>query len=302
MRFLLVFLLSSALSHWSQGSDSETVVWAWEDTSGVAPTEYVLANEEQLFQKQQNTSVGGSTSVWWVRVPMNGRPSDKPYLRLSGNRLLIADFIFRDRDKTITVSAGAQTPVSSRQLHTLLNAFDTSVLPTDATAVFVKIKSQEFVSLRYDWINLPTLLSESELTDIKLYLALTILLFLILANLDSAIRTRERFFFYYTGYLLTVLVFALDILQGFAVFNIPARAVLPPPVLISFPFLFLALTLKNLFGRLSSKWFIFPLYVVMVAAVLILAASIRDVQLAYSVLGNGVGMLAAACITISLIV
>ena len=297
---LSLFLILSGFSLVVWGNSEP--LWVWEDINGEATPEYVAANHTRLFTQRVERYVGLTQSTWWIKLP-TFEDKSQAYL-VFGSGLLNVDLVIAEGEDVQVLESGDAVPISKRPLTIAPIAFDVSDFSGKDTQLFLRLKSPgDILSLDHSITDAEGMLSVIDQASARLYAAVSLLALLILINVINFIKTRERPFIFYTGYLLCALVVAMERFGGFSRLEIPARIGEAHPTFFfgALTFIFFALTLLTLFKELNSHWFRLPLFFAISIGLFFWSSSLIDMQLAYASYNHGGGTLISLSITTGLI-
>ena len=279
----------------------DTKLLAYEDVSGTASPDWVIANSDEIFSPRDDPFVGQSGSAWWLRIQL-ATPLDTPstrYLVFPYQRhTSVALFQKSPLGTLVHTENGSSVSVSERDVKTGVIAFSIELQPDREADLYVRITNSDALWLTYQVADYNGLIQQESMLLFKLLSSVSLIVTLILLNLELAIRVRRNLFLPYAGYLVFGLVFAAERFSGweyvgviFPISTIGIGACM---------FLMMAFVIYRLFPLSNEVMFFRPLAVVVIAVLAVGIISLFDPVLGASIYRGGFGSLATLLITLAI--
>jgi len=261
----------------------DTTLFVYEDVTGTASPDWVIANSDEIFSPRDDPFVGQSGSAWWLRIQLEiplDTPSTRyvifPYQRHTS----VALFRESPLGTLIQTENGASVPVSERDVKTGVIAFSIELQPDMEADLYVRITNSDALWLTYEIADYNELTQQESMLLFKLVFSVVLLGTLILLNLESAVRVRRDLFLPYVGYLVLGLFLAVERFSGWEYMGVvfPVSSI----SLGASMFLALAIVIYRLFPLPNDVLFFRPLALVVISSFLLLLISLSDPVLAAS--------------------
>jgi len=229
----------------------------WEDEQGLLSIDEVMEKQHSLFSASENTHIGYSDSVWWLKLTLNNQDNSPThrYIHFVSPLLQSVTAYWLDTSGQLqSMANGYSVPLSQRAEQFEDIVFKINLAANLQQDVYLKVKSAHEINLALKVLSGPDfhalLIKSAIFKTAGIVLIVTLLLYNLFLWISSKDAIFKNYFFYQLGILSNAfavhgLFVYSDMLANYSIVILFMGGV--------FFYLFGALFLRDLFADLNSR-------------------------------------------------
>jgi signal transduction histidine kinase len=193
----------------------------WEDTSKHAVINDVEKLPAQSF-KQSKTEIineGTSHKVIWCKLAFQQANNYTSYLLIDTPNIDSIDIYYRDKNGLLKhFQSGSYFPLSSRTFIATSYAFNLPDIQPGVQQLYIRLNTPNILVVPVKLVNEKTLIQFLIYKYLLEVIYIGVLLSLLFFNIFLYFSTRDKIYFYYSGYIIALCLYIVFYLRGYSHF------------------------------------------------------------------------------------